>query len=247
LKEFHKNNYGIGATTIVIVGDIDYELPKALVKQHFINAPKSKNLNIIKTHLKAYEKVLNTELQVVHLNDKTSMDIIIATPIHIDREHSDFIPLYVGSFILGGNFSARLMQIVRDKEGLTYGIRSDFDNIDFGLNGNFYIWGTFAPKLLDKGISTTENELKKWYTIGVSNEELSCKKETITGAYKVKLATTSGLASTILFNCERGKSLTYIDEYPHLIEQLNLEQVNGVIKKYLQIDNFAKVAAGTIK
>jgi len=176
LKEFHKSNYGIGATTIVIVGDIDYELPKSLVQTHFVSAPQSPNLNIITNSLKPYDKVLKSNLQVVHLNDKTSMDLIIGNPLLIGREHPDFIALYVGSFILGGNFAARLMQIVRDKEGLTYGIRTDFSNIDFGLEGYFYIWGTFAPKLLDKGISTTEDQLKKWFTEGVSEEELKSKK-----------------------------------------------------------------------
>ncbi|GIS47852.1 MAG: hypothetical protein Ct9H90mP20_5220 [Candidatus Neomarinimicrobiota bacterium] len=34
-------------------------------------------------------------------------------------------------YILGGNFSARLMQTVRDKEGLTYGIGSSISSASY--------------------------------------------------------------------------------------------------------------------
>src|SRR5256885_2697446 len=39
------------------------------------------------------------------------------------RSDRDFIPAYVANYVLGGGgFSARLMQEVREKRGLTYGI-----------------------------------------------------------------------------------------------------------------------------
>ena len=42
------------------------------------------------------------------------------------RNDKDFIPGYVANYILGGGgFSSRLMDEVREKRGLTYGISTD--------------------------------------------------------------------------------------------------------------------------
>ena len=46
----------------------------------------------------------------------------------------------VGTYILGGNFSARLMQTVRDEQGLTYNIQSLVGGVDNGNDGYWVIW-----------------------------------------------------------------------------------------------------------
>lgn len=101
-------------------------------------------------------------------------------------------------------FISSLMDNVRDKEGLTYGIYSLISGSDFHLDGYWAVWGTFAPTLLEKGVESTMKqvcghfyvtfEVEKWYKEGVSADELRDKKTAITGSYKVRLATTGGLA-----------------------------------------------------
>ncbi|GIS56662.1 MAG: hypothetical protein CM1200mP1_06000 [Candidatus Neomarinimicrobiota bacterium] len=52
----------------------------------------------------------------------------------------------LGIYILGGNFSARLMQTVRDEQGLTYGIGSSIGGSNFGLMATG-AHGELLPKL----------------------------------------------------------------------------------------------------
>src|SRR5207248_4245130 len=48
----------------------------------------------------------------------------------IMRQDPDFIPGYVANYILGGGgFSARLMEEVREKRGLTYNITTSLDSL----------------------------------------------------------------------------------------------------------------------
>lgn len=156
---------------------------------------------------------------------KTSANVIFGQPVGIDRDHPDFWPLYLGSFILGGNFSARLMQTVRDRDGLTYGIGSSLAGIDDHLDGSFTVMATFAPSVIDRGVASTVEQLKLWATKGITAQELEDKKQTVTGTYKVRLATCDGLASTILTNSQRGKPLSYIDEFPKIINSITCEFV----------------------
>lgn len=49
--------------------------------------------------------------------------------------NNDLVLGLTRSDILGGNFSARLMQTVRDQEGLTYGINSFIEGVEEGQDG----------------------------------------------------------------------------------------------------------------
>ena len=117
------------------------------------------------------------------------------------------------------------MQTVRDKEGLTYHIRSIVDGVDDLLDGYWEINGSFAPINLEKGINSTIQQIKQWFEEGVTEQELSNKKSTIVGSFKVGLSTTRGLADTILINAQRGRPISWLDDYPSLIQSLTLEKV----------------------
>jgi zinc protease len=80
----------------------------------------------------------------------------------------------------------------------------------------------------------------------VTADELKARKSDLVGSYKVSLATTDGLASFILRTLQRGRPLTWLDDYPKAIEALSLEQVNGVIRKYLNPDKMALIEAGSV-
>jgi zinc protease len=71
-------------------------------------------------------------------------------------------------------------------------------------------------------------------------------KSRLIGEYKVRLATTSGLADQILSIAQRGLDVTFIDKYPDVINALTLDQVNSAIKKYIHPDDIAIVIAGSV-
>jgi len=179
------------------------------------------------------------------MKDKTSLDTFVGQAIGIDRNHPDYLNLFMAVYILGGNFSSRLMQIVRDKEGLTYSIRSFVEGAENLADGFWGINGSFASTLLEKGLNTTLDQVKIWIETGVTEDELKAKKTTITGSYKVQLSTSQGLASRILKHTEWNKPISYLDEYPKQIDALQLDQVNQVIKRYVKEDLLVNVTAGT--
>ena len=178
--------------------------------------------------------------------DKSSADLVTGHGIGIDREHDDYYPVMMSHFILGGNFSARLMATVRDQEGLTYGIQETTGGVEKGNDGYWYIWGTFGPDDLGKAQKSIDKQLDLWYKKGVTEEELASKKTTITGMYQVGLDTTVGLATRILTTAERGKELSFMDEYPQIISALTLDQVNEAIRTYCDPGKRITVVAGTV-
>src|SRR3989344_119016 len=238
LVSFHKK-LGLGNMYLVAVGDVDTKNFSVEVEKYFSGWQKSAFFipDI------APAEVPKGETTIVPIPDKTSADVMLGTTIPFGDQRLDFYPLVLGTNILGGGFTARLMQEVRDKKGLPYGTYSSVSGTGNNTPGHFVVWGTFAPELLDKGLEALNFETKKFIARGVNVKELAGKKQTITGGYKVGLSTTGGLASVILANAEAGKPKEFIDEYPRVIEKITLTEVNKVIKKYLDVKNLVTVIA----
>ena len=242
LKDFHLKNYGAGTMVIVAVGDVDHNSLESLIKEGFGGWKKSplKEKKETGTANKASDKVYVT------MQDKTSTDFLVGTALGIDRYHPDYLPLYVATHTLGGNFSARLMQTVRVKEGLTYGINSSMRGFGNGNDGYWMVGGTFSPKLLSKGESSTLREIKKWAEEGITQKELDITKSTLTGGFQVGFDSTGGLAGGILDAIIVHGDLTYLDSYPERIKAITLDEANTAISEYIFFDDLYQVAAGTI-
>jgi zinc protease len=243
LFAFHKQQYGLGSIKIAATGDLNPEDFNGRMLEA-IRGWNNKKIEIPKLVKKAREPKEGNE--TIMVQDKTSADLYIGQSIGIDREHEDYYALMLGVYILGGNFSARLMQTVRDKQGLTYGIGSSISGVSFGADGYWSIWGTFAPDIIKKGIVATKEQVDLWFKKGVTEEELSAKKTTISGSYKVSMDSTAGLAAKILSNAEQGRTLSYLDDYPKIIESVSLSDVNMAIQKYVNPNKLYMVSAGTL-
>lgn len=240
LKAFHAKYYGPKSMVLVAVGDVDSKALEKSISNEFKGWKGGVEYG---TFAKATMKDGRTE--DVFMEDKTSANVVIGVPLGIDSNDKDYLPLMIGTYVLGGNFSARLMSTVRDKEGLTYGINS-FMTGDTYTDGHWQLSATFAPNLLDRGVEATMEQLTLWVNEGISAEELEAKKSTISGMYKVQLATSRGMASRILSFIQQGKKVSYMDDYVSDIESVTLDQVNAAIKKYINPKNMVIVRAGTI-
>jgi zinc protease len=245
LMSFHNDHYGLGSMKVSFVGDVDHRTVEQEVDRQFRGWKKTSLKTEQEVDLVA-KTVNKAFFETVQVPDKTSADLVTGHGIGIHREHKDYYSVMMGHFILGGNFSARLMATVRDQEGLTYGIQSATGGVEEGNDGYWYIWGTFGPDVLETAKKSISRELCLWHEKGVTLGELTAKQSTITGTYKVGLDTTAGLATRILTTVERGKELSFMDEYPDIINNLTLDQVNAAIRSYCNPDNRITIVAGTV-
>jgi zinc protease len=242
VKAFHAANYGPAAARIVMVGDIDEAAIEAAVGRAFAGWTGGKPIpSTAKAPLPAAAVT-----QKVNMPGKTSVTFIIGQPSELRYSDPNYQPLNMATAVLGsGFFSARLLDHVRNREGLTYGIGARLAGDTFA-DGSWYIEGTFAPELLRKGAESTLRELRDFCSKGVTPDELKNFKVTLTGTYKVTLSTTGGLATVLLNALQRGYGPEWVDEYPRRLEALRLEEVNGAIQRALHPDRMVTVMAGSL-
>ena len=182
----------------------------------------------------------------VPIADRQNLDVRMGHALSLRRDDEDYLALYVGNYILGGNFSARLMSTVRDEQGLTYGIGSTLSGIRIEYDGYWRIAVTLSGDSLERGIEATLEQVRLFVAEGVTEDELAEKQTTLTGTYKVGLATTGGLATSLLINAERGFGAAYLDRHPRLIEALSCASVNDAVRRHLDADALHIAVAGTL-
>ena len=237
---FHKANYGPAAMTLVMVGDLDVPALQGEVARAFGGWTGGQAV-VRAAQLAA---PVSGAKQDVVMEGKTSVSVVMGQPSGLRYSDPDYQALRLATAILGDGFTGRLMANVRDKEGLTYDVRSLLQN-DMFNDGDWRLSGSFAPALLDQGIASIQRQLKLWYDKGVTPVEVSARKSNVIGAFKVALTTTEGMAGTLLAAVSRGYGVTWLDELPAKVDALTTEQVNAAVKKYLKPETMVLVKAGT--
>jgi zinc protease len=242
VKAFYGKAIGPANCTLVVVGDIEGTNIQGEVEKAFRGWTGGQPRPNV-----AVSKVLAVSVDLpVAIPGKQSVSVIIGQAGGVKYADPDHLALSVATSALGHGFTSRLIGTVRDTEGLTYGIgsalagRGPYDRA-------WAIRATFAPSLLEKGLVSTRRELTKWYSGGITQEELEYRKSALAGEHQVHLATSRGLADTILDTVERGLEPSWIDEYPEKLSALTLDQVNATIRKRLNPKAMITVTAGSVK
>lgn len=242
VKAFHAAYYGPAGAHLVLVGDVDDAVVDRTLARAFAGWTGGRPLPAA-TPAPLPARAATRE---VEMPGKTSVTFIIGQPSGLRYTDPGYQALHMATAILGSNFfTARLLAVVRNRDGLTYGIGARMSGDTFN-DGGWYIEGTFAPKLLARGAAATRRQLEEFCAHGVTAAELRHFKRTLTGSYQVALSTTDGLAAALLHALQRGEGPGWIDEYPHRLDALTLDQVNAAIRRHLHPDRMITVEAGTL-
>eukprot|EP00871_Galdieria_phlegrea_P002910 jgi/Galph1/361/GphlegSOOS_G5115.1 len=244
LIDFHQK-YGRGSFRLVAVGDVPVEQLHQDVVKHFGEWKSHEFLSYKMNEYKANNIPVEGIRRFAYLPEKESMDVMIGQPLGISEDHSDYHSLLIAFNILGGNSSSRLMQRIREEQGLTYGIYSGIGGTAYGCDGYWNIHATFSPPLVQLGLDAIQRELDIYVQNGVNGVELEAKKATVRGNFQVGLATSKNIAAAIRRSLDHGRTIHWIDEFPQRIQEVSLEQVNETIQKYIRTNQLVITGCGS--
>lgn len=243
IRAYFADHFGANDFILTMVGDraSDPAIEQA-VARHFAGwAPHD-----APTTYQAAAKHVSGGESRVPMPDKGNIDVRMGHSLPVRRDDDAYLPLYVANYILGGNFSARLMATIRDEMGLTYGINASLSGVSTRYEGHWEVGVTLSQENLARGLEATRAEVQRFVDQGVTADELAAKKTTIAGSYTVGLATTKRLAQSILTNAERGFDVDYLDRFPQLIDALTLDAVNDAVRRHFDPARFHTALAGTV-
>jgi predicted Zn-dependent peptidase len=244
VREYYRGHFGCGDTIMCVVGDIESASAERLAAD-FLGDWPAKTREV--TYPDDLDPESETSLIRLPMPDRPNVDVRMGHGVAVRRTADEYLPLYAGNFALGGNFSARLMRVIRDQLGLTYGISSSLVGLEREHGGHLRVAVTLSTDRLEEGIDRTLEEIRAFLKEGVSASQLEAVKTTVAGSYKVGLNSTRGISSALLTNAERGFEPGYLDAFPKMVLALTPANVNDVLRSRVKPDLLEIAVAGTLE
>ncbi|NOD63839.1 MULTISPECIES: pitrilysin family protein [unclassified Ruegeria] len=153
----------------------------------------------------------------------------------IDRDDPDFFAAFVLNHILGGGgFESRLMQEVREKRGLTYGIGTYLVPKDLA---SVYLGSvSSANDRIAEAVEVIRDEWARAATEGVTQKELDDAKTYLTGAYPLRFDGNGRIAGIMVGMQMEDLPIDYIATRNDKVNAVTLEDVNRVASELLDPD-----------
>jgi predicted Zn-dependent peptidase len=242
VTHFHVAHVSPRSLTIAVVGDIDPGEAAAQVSA----ASADWQSDAQRATFDAAARPAAPGRIDVAIADRPNLDVRMGHALDLRRDALDWHAAHAAAFALGGNFSSRLMRIVRDEQGLTYGIGASLHNVAVEHDGHLLIYASLSADRLGEGLGSINGVIGDFVASGITGDELERVQSTLAGQHVVALATTSGLATRLLVNAERGFEVTYLDRYPDEVRSLTVPQVNEALRKHVRPDDLHVAVAGSL-
>jgi len=240
VHSFYAKEYLPNQVILTIVGDLSLEQATALVHGHFGSWKKGTP----QTHTTKKPAVVDKKAVQLIEKDLTQSTIVLGHG-GISRNNPDYYAVTVMNHILGaGGFSSRLMDSIRDKQGLAYGIMSHYDARL--LPGSFWVNLQTRTEATNQAITGVLTEIKAIRDNPVSDQELSEAKSFLMGSFPLRLDSTAKLAQVLAQVEYYGLGFEYFSQYQKWIERVTKEDVQRVAKQYLDPQHYALVVVGNV-
>jgi zinc protease len=162
----------------------------------------------------------------------------------IMRHDPDFIPGYVANYILGGGgFSSRLMEEVRVKRGLTYGVSTSLAS----YNKASVMQGSVATRAnaIRQTVQVVKDTMARFAAEGPTQQELDDAKTYLTGSFPLAFASNSGTAAQLGTFLRQNLDIGYVTRRNALIQAVKLDDVKRVAKRLFDPARLTVVIGGT--
>ena len=159
------------------------------------------------------------------------------------RHHPDYKALLVLNHMLGGGgFGSRLMEEIREKRGLVYGVYSFFQPLETN--------GAYTIRLLTKADQAAEAEavlrdvLQGLADGHISQSDVNKSKRNLVGGFAQRMDSNRERAGLLAMMGVYKRPLDYLQNWTKSVSSVTLADVKRVAKQYLQPKDWKRVLVG---
>ena len=158
----------------------------------------------------------------------------------------DYPALEVAAQILGGGFSSRLLRRIRTELGWAYNIGSSWD-ANYDHPGVFRISGSTQSVHTVDTLKTIREELEKFRSAEVTDEELKTAKDTVLNGFVFHFDRPSKTLNRLVLYEYFGYPREFLFQYQKAIEAVTKADILRVAQKYFKLSDLTYVEAGNPK
>lgn len=231
VKDFYRQFYGASRGELALVGDFDADAAAQQIANAFtgwLSASPYARMKPVYVDVQARTTRINTP-------EKESGTYLARLNVPINDEHPDYPALLLANHIFGGGsgMNSRLMQRVRQQDGLSYGVNSSLSIDAINRNGRFVISATAAPQNMATVEKAIAQEVARASQEGFSADEVSRAQSGLLQQRLQSRTRDAGLAAGWTQNLYVKRNYKRAQELDDALATLNAGQVNAAFAKYI--------------
>ncbi len=240
LRAFHAAQYQPGRAALLVVGDVKPDAVVPLLEQAF---GSWKGTAAGTAPVSPPAQLRARRVVIVDKPGAAQSQIRIGW-VGVPRSTPDYYAIEVLNTILGGSFTSRLNQNLREQHGYAYGAASAFDMRR--VAGSFL---AAAGVQTDKTGESVGEFFKEFTDIlkPIPADEVARAKNYVALSYPRNFETTRDIAAELADMIVYDLPADYFNTYVQKIQAVTPEQVQAAAKNYIQPDKFAVVIVGDRK
>jgi zinc protease len=237
LRAFHERHYLPNKATAVLVGDIDVATARQLLESAFGEWARRAALD---TDVATAPQVQGRTIYIV---DKpgSAQSVVQLGRIGVPRSSRDYYALEVMNVILGGSFTSRLNQNLREDKGYTYGASSGFGYMP--VAGPWSASAAVQTNATGPAIAEFMNELRGMHQ-PIPDEEVDRARNFLAMRYPAGFQSVAGIAGRIADMVQYGLPRSYFNEYVDNVLAVTRADVERVARQYIDPENIAIFVVG---
>jgi predicted Zn-dependent peptidase len=240
LKSFHSSMYQPANAVLVVVGDVKLD---AIVPQLETQFGSWKGTTTPRKPVPQAAQVSQGQITIVDMPGAAQSQIRIGW-VGVPRSTPDYFTIEVLNTILGGSFTSRLNQNLREEHQYAYGASSRFD---MRLSAGAFQAG--AGVQTDKTAEALREFFKELNGIlkPVGAEELTKAKNYVSLSFPSEFETSGDLSAKMEEMIVYNLPDRYFGEYVDNLQKVTAAAVQKVAATYIQPQRFAVVVVGDRK
>jgi len=230
IQTFISMHLGYNNAIGVVGGDIEFDEAEGYLKRLFALFPKVEEEKEMSIQASDKKEVVFKE------EDTQQAYIYFGAPFHYSYKEKDQYLAKIAEYLLGGaGFGSRLMEEIRVKRGLTYGVYSSLRR----TKNASYLSGYMQTKLStqDEAIELIQNVVDTFVKEGITHKELDDTKKFLLGSEPLRTETLSQRLDRAYNDYYYGRPLDFSKEELKKIESVTLDEVNRFIKAHTELSD----------
>ncbi len=241
LKQFYQTHTGGDNIQVGLVGDFDRER----IEKQLVNAFSDWDNRVSYAFEAKKYQAIKQDSQRILTPDKKNAFFIAGGNVKLSHTDKDAAAFYIATRILGGGFiNSRLASRIRQQDGLSYSIGAYAQLALQDNNGRWFAYAISAPDNTAKVEQAFTEEMQRAYDKGFSQEEVDAAVEGLLDEIRVKLSDNQNLVQTLRTYHSADYSVKDEEALQKNMRALSADDVNRVMRKYLQSDQLSIIKAG---
>ena len=184
-----------------------------------------------------------TEAKTVTIPHPSEQAHVLVGQQGVARGEALHFPLYLGNFTLGGGgFSSRLMQEMRNDQGLAYSVYSYF--FPMRHRGPFRLGFQTRKDQVDQALDAAYAEVRRFVADGPTEEELEHSRNSLVLGFPLRIADNASMIDYLSMIGYYRLPLDYLDTWTARISAISHEQIVAAFQDRLDPDQMITVIVG---